>query len=512
MSKSALSVSFQKEASNTDVAIVVGVFSNAEKPDDKSIEMSSAAQFLNDTTNGLIQNAIDTNRFKGNVGDVISIVAPNDLKVRRLIVVGFGQKDKFSKKVLQDIGGHIYAAVAATPDQEAVIHLSDLAVGSLGKGDVAALMASGVLLRSWRMDKYFTKQKDDEKPQLTKLTVITEDPESATLAFAPLKEVCEGVFLCREFQTEPCNIIYPETYAERIKDELKPYGVTVEILGEKEMKKLGMGCLLGVGQGSAKESKMVVMTYNGGPKDQDPIAFIGKGVTFDTGGISLKPGANMHEMKYDMSGSASVVGVMRALAGRKAKVNVVAAVGLVENMPDGDAIRPGDVLTSMSGQTVEVLNTDAEGRLVLCDVLWYMQDRFKPQFMIDLATLTGAIVISLGDLNAGLFSNNDNLAGQLADASEKSGDPLWRQPLSADYDKLLKSPIADMQNISNGRMAGSITAAQYLQRFVNNVPWAHLDIAGVAWIDGRQLPTAQKGATGYGVRLLDQLVTDHYEA
>ncbi len=504
MSKSDLTVQFLKEATNTDVAIIVGVF--------EKNEMSSAAQFLNDTTNGLIQNAIDTNRFQGNVGDIVSVVAPNDLKVRRIIVAGLGAKDKFSKSVLQDIGGHIYAAVAATPDSEAVLHLSDLAEGSLGKGDVAALIASGFMLRSWRMDKYFTKSKDEDKPQLTTLTVITEDPEGAEAAFAPLKEVCEGVFLCREFQTEPCNVLYPETYANRIKDELKPLGVDVEILGEKEMTKLGMGCLLGVGQGSRKESKTVVMKYDGGPKDQDPIAFIGKGVTFDTGGISLKPGLNMHEMKYDMSGSASVVGLMRALAGRKANVNVVAAVGLVENMPDGDAIRPGDVLTSMSGQTVEVLNTDAEGRLVLCDVLWYMQDRFKPQFMIDLATLTGAIVISLGDLHAGLFSNNDELVDRLNEASKKTGDPIWRQPMSADYDKMLKSPIADMQNISNGRMAGSITAAQYLERFVNKVPWAHLDIAGVAWIDGRQLPTAQKGATGFGVRLLDQLVADHYEA
>ena len=503
-SKSPLSVQFLKEAENTDVAIVVGVFEDNE--------MTSAAQFLNDTTNGLVQNAIDSNRFKGKVGDMISIVAPNDLKVRRIVIAGFGKKEDLSKTVLQDIGGHIYATVSATPDKEVVIHLSDLAEGSLGKGDVAALIASGTLLRSWRMDKYFTKQKAEDLPQLEMVTVITEDPDQAQAAFDPLKEIAEGVFLCREFQTEPCNVIYPETYANRIKEELKPLGVDVEILGEKEMKKLGMGCLLGVGQGSRKESKMVVMKWDGGPKDQDPVAFIGKGVTFDTGGISLKPGLNMHEMKYDMSGSAAVVGLMRALAGRKAKANVVAAVGLVENMPDGDAIRPGDVLTSMSGQTVEVLNTDAEGRLVLCDVLWYIQDKYKPQFMIDLATLTGAIVIALGDLNAGMFSNNDDLCEKLNEASKKSGDPVWRLPLSADYNKMLKSPIADMQNISNGRMAGSITAAQYLERFGNDVPWVHLDIAGTAWIDGRQLPTAQKGATGFGVRLLDQLVADHYEA
>ncbi len=499
-----LKVQFLKEADNTDVAIVVGVFADNE--------MTAAAQFLNDTTHGLLKTAIETNRFKGKIGDSVSIIAPNDLKVRRIILAGFGKKEDLSHKVLQDIGGHIYASLAATPDKEAVLHLSDLSEGSLGKGDIAALIASGALMRSWRFDKYMTKQKADELPQLETFSVITEDPETATQAFMPLKAVAEGVFLCREVATEPCNVIYPETYADKIKEELKPLNVDIEILGEKDMKKLGMGCLLGVGQGSSKESKLVVMQWKGGASDQQPIAFVGKGVTFDTGGISLKPGLNMHEMKYDMCGSAVVVGLMKTLALRKAKVNVVAVVGLVENMPDGNAIRPGDVLTSLSGQTVEVLNTDAEGRLVLCDALWYTQDRFKPQFMVNLATLTGAILVALGDLHAGLFSNNDELSKRLEDAADKSGDPIWRLPMTTDYDKMLKSPVADMQNISNGRLAGSITAAQFLERFVNKVPWAHLDIAGMSWIDSRQLPTAPKGATGFGVRLLNRLVKDHYEA
>ncbi len=499
-----LKVQFLKEATNTDVAIVVGVFSGKE--------LSSAAQFLNDTTHGLLKTAMDTNHFKGKIGDVLSIVAPNDLKVRRIILAGFGKKEGFSQKTLQDIGGHIYGALAATPDKEAVFHLSDLSEGSLSKGDVAAMLASGTLLRSWHFNKYMTKQKEEDLPQLETLTVITEDPESAEKAFIPLKAQADGVFLCREVATEPCNIIYPESYADKIKDELKPLNVDIDVLNEKDMKKLGMGCLLGVGQGSRKESRLVVMKWNGGPSDQQPVAFVGKGVTFDTGGISLKPGLNMHEMKYDMAGSAAVVGLMKTLAARKAKVNVVAVVGLVENMPDGDAIRPGDVLTSMSGQTVEVLNTDAEGRLVLCDALWYTQEKFNPQFMINLATLTGAITIALGDLHGGLFSNNDELCDRLKDSAHKSGDALWRLPMTEDYNKLLKSPVADMQNISNGRMAGSITAAQFLERFVNDVPWAHLDIAGTAWIDNRQLPTSAKGATGYGVRLLDQLIKDHYEA
>ena len=498
-----MQINFLSEAENTDVAVVVGVFENNE--------MTHAAQFLNDTTHGLLKTAIETNRFKGKVGDTLSIIAPNDLKVRRIVLVGFGKRDEMSESSMQDIGGHIYSALASTPDQEATLHLGDLSTKSYGKGEVAANLSAGIMLRSWRFDKYMTKEKAEDKPQLKSLTVITDDVKSAKQSFTHLKSVVEGVFIAREFASEPSNILYPETYATRIKDGLKPLGVSIEILGEKEMKKLGMGCLLGVGQGSDKESQLVVMQWNGGHEDQQPIAFVGKGVTFDTGGISLKPGLGMEDMKYDMSGSAAVVGLMKALALRKAKVNVVGVVGLVENMPSGNALRPGDVLTSMSGQTVEVLNTDAEGRLVLCDALWYTQERFKPQFMVDLATLTGAILIALGNFHAGLFSNNDELADRLLDSGKKSGDPLWRLPLTKDYDKMLKSKVADMQNISNGRYAGSVTAGQFLQRYVNDVPWAHLDIAGMASIFDRQLATAEKGATGFGVRLLDKLVKDYYE-
>jgi leucyl aminopeptidase len=306
-------------------------------------------------------------------------------------------------------------------------------------------------------------------------------------------------------------VIYPDSYAKECKKHLEKLGVKVEVLGEAQMKKLGMGSLLGVGQGSRKESKLVVMHWMGGKKTDKPVAFVGKGVTFDTGGISIKPSANMGDMKYDMGGSGTVVGLMKALAGRKAKANVIGVIGLVENMPDGDAIRPGDVLTSMSGQTIEVLNTDAEGRLVLADALWYTQDRFKPKFMIDLATLTGAIVVTLGDTRAGLFSNNDDLCEQLNKAAEATNENLWRLPMGEEYDKQINSEIADMQNIGTERQAGSITAAQFLQRFVNDVPWAHLDIAGVAW-DGKGKTTGPKGATAYGVRLLDNLVAENYES
>ena len=498
-----MQIKFLNETQNTDVAIVVGVFEN--------LELSSAAQILDETTHGLIKTALKNNRFKGKIGESLNLIAPNDLKVRRILLAGMGKKEELDEAKLQNIGGHIYAALESTPDPEAVLHLGDLTIKSYDSADIAAHMAYGMQLRSWHFDKYFTKQKQEEKPQLTVLTVITAQPDEAEKKFKPLNAVAEGVLLCRELATEPGNILHPESYPELIKDTLKPLGVEVEILGEKEMGKLGMGSLLAVGQGSEKESHLVVMQWKGGPKDQQPVGFVGKGVTFDTGGISIKPRLNMEDMKYDMAGSAAVVGLMKTLAMRKAKVNAVGVVGIVENMPSGKALRPGDVITSMSGQTIEVLDTDAEGRLVLADALWYTQDRFKPQFMINLATLTGAIAIALGSLHAGLFSNNDELSRRLQASGTKTGDEVWRMPMGEGYNKMLKSVIADMRNISLGREAGSITAAQFLERYVNNVPWAHLDIAGTAWND-KGLPTAAKGATGFGVKLLNDLVKEYYEA
>jgi leucyl aminopeptidase len=324
--------------------------------------------------------------------------------------------------------------------------------------------------------------------------------------------VAEGVFLARDVVSEPPNVIYPMTLADQARG-LSKLGVDVEILGVKEMKKLGMGALLGVGQGSVHESQIAIMRWNGDPKGRDrkPVAFCGKGVTFDTGGISLKPAAGMEDMKWDMAGAGVVIGLMKALAGRRARLNVVGIVGLVENMPSGAAQRPSDIVTSMSGQTIEVNNTDAEGRLVLADVLWYTQDRFKPRLMVDLATLTGAIVIALGHEHAGLFSNNDELADKLLDAGKASGELLWRMPLAEAYDQEIDSDVADVKNISGGRAGGSIIGAQFLQRFVNNVPWAHLDIAAMAWSKKDQ-GTVPKGATAFGVRLLDRLVADNYES
>jgi len=324
-----------------------------------------------------------------------------------------------------------------------------------------------------------------------------------------LKHVAEGVALTRHVVSEPPNILYPESMAE-IASELKRLKVGVEVLDEKHMKKLGMGALLGVGQGSIRESKLIVLEWMHGPKGEPPVAFVGKGVTFDTGGISIKPSNGMEDMKYDMAGSGVVLGLFKALALRGAKVNAVGIMGMVENMPSGSAQRPADVVTSMSGQTIEVINTDAEGRLVLADALWYAQDRFKPQAMIDLATLTGAISVALGWEYAGLFSNNDELSRKLTDAGNSVGEKLWRLPMGDSYDKDIDSDIADVKNTGSGRGAGSITAAQFLQRFVNNVPWAHLDIAGMAW-EKKDKPLVGKGASAFGVRLLNEFLMKYYE-
>jgi len=331
----------------------------------------------------------------------------------------------------------------------------------------------------------------------------------AKKAYGDLGLIGDAVFMARDLVTEPGNVIYPETLAAAAAS-LSAFGVKIEVLDEKQMAKLGMNTLLGVAQGSVKPARLVTMHWNGNPAQKQPVCFVGKGVTFDTGGISLKPGPGMEDMKFDMGGAAAVIGAIRALASRKAKANVVGVIGCVENMPDGNAQRPGDVVVSMSGQTVEILNTDAEGRLVLCDAMWYAQEKFNPSCVIDLATLTGAIIISLGHEHAGLFSNDDQLAERLTQAGKETEETLWRFPLGKAYDKMLDSPIADVKHIG-GREAGSITAAQFLQRFIKKgVAWAHLDIAGTAW-QSKDRPLSPKGATAYGVRLLDRFIADNYE-
>ena len=359
-------------------------------------------------------------------------------------------------------------------------------------------------------DQYRTTQKADDKITLEKLTLAVVNEAEAKTHLAKLHPVLAAVTLARDLVTEPANILYPETMAARATAALQPLGVQCETLDVAAMTKLGMGALLGVGMGSVREPKLLVMQYNGAGNGTAPVAFVGKGITFDTGGISLKPGPGMEEMKTDMGGAAAVIGAMMTLAGRKAKVNAVGVTALAENMPAGNAIRPGDVLTSMSGQTIEVHNTDAEGRLVLADALWYTNDRFKPQFMIDLATLTGACMVALGTEFGGIMSNDEDLAAKLLIAGTETGELLWRLPLAEAYDKAIDSEIADMKNIAGDRYAGSSIGGQFLKRFVKETPWAHLDIAGMAWTK-KDKPICPKGATGYGVRLLDRLVAEHFE-
>ncbi|MDP6788225.1 MAG: leucyl aminopeptidase [Rhodospirillales bacterium] len=475
-------------------------------------KLSQAAEQLDKRMKGGLSRAIKASRFTGGKAQSLSLLVPGGTRLDRVLVLGLGKANEIDSPGLQAAGGRLYSALGRKV-KAATVAVDAVEKCKLSAARMAADLAFGARLKSYRFDKYRTKEKTEEKATLGRLVVACSATTRARALYRGLDKVADGVFFTRDLVSEPPNVLYPETLARHARS-LTKVGVKVEVLGMAQMKKLGMGALLGVGQGSIREPRLVVMRWDGGAgrgrgRAAAPVAFIGKGVTFDTGGISIKPAANMHDMKWDMGGSAVVIGLMKALAGRKANVNAVGVVGLVENMPGGNAQRPGDIVTSMSGQTIEVLNTDAEGRLVLADALWYCKERFKPKFMIDLATLTGAIIIALGHETAGMFSNNDVLAGRLAAAGQAVREPVWRLPLGEDYDKALKSIIADMRNIG-GRAAGSITAAQFLQRFVGKVPWAHLDIAGVTWSD-KEAPTAPRGGTGFGVRLLDRLVADHYE-
>ncbi|GAA0396520.1 leucyl aminopeptidase [Brevundimonas terrae] len=460
---------------------------------------------LDAAASGALSKAMSSGRFKGAANSSLNVLAPAGIDAGAVLLVGAGAAEKFDDLAVEAYAATAYAAVKMSGAETLTIDATHLSAEQAARAGFAARLAS------YRFDKYHTKKAADKKPSITTVQVVTADPAAAEAAFAPLTAVADAVFFSRDLVSEPANILYPAEFARRVK-ELEALGAKVEILGEAEMEKLGMGSLLGVGQGSRRESQLAVIQWNGGKAGEAPIAFVGKGVCFDTGGISLKPADGMEEMKWDMGGAAAVAGLMHALVGRKAKVNVVGVLGLVENMPDGNAQRPGDVVTSMSGQTIEVLNTDAEGRLVLADALWYTQDRFKPKFMIDLATLTGAIIISLGLEYAGVFSNSDELAEGIAAAGPKVGEKTWRLPIPAEYERHIDSPIADVKNMGNGRAGGSITAALFLQRFTNNVPWAHIDIASTAWIKDSKVATVPDGAVGWGVRLLDQMVADKYEA
>ncbi|MHB8287319.1 MAG: leucyl aminopeptidase [Caulobacteraceae bacterium] len=484
------------ELASTGQAAVLAVFAQEEAP------LSGAAQTLDQAVGGALTRATAAGRFKAAKGQTIDLVAPAGVDYARVLLVGVGQT--LDDSAIEHAAASAYNAVKTSGLETLVLDLSD------ATAEQAARAGLGVRLAAYRFDKYRTKEKAEHKPSVTTVQIVTKQAAAAKAADVAFAALAEGVAFTRDLVSEPPNVLYPAEFAQRMK-ALERLGLEVEILGEAQMAQLGMGSLLCVGTGSARESQLAVVQWKGAadPNEQ-PIAFVGKGVCFDSGGLSLKSADGMEDMKWDMGGAGAVAGLMHALAGRKAKVNVVGILGLVENMPDGAALRPGDIVTSMSGQTIEVLNTDAEGRLVLADALWYCQDRFKPRFMIDLATLTGAIVVALGNDYAGLYANDDALSESLLAASKTEGEQLWRMPLPAAYEKLIETPSADMKNIGS-RAGGSITAALFLQKFVNDVPWAHLDIAAVAWRKSSTNPTVPDGASGFGVRLLNTLVAQSFE-
>lgn len=478
-----------------------------------SAKLSGAAAALDKAGGGALGRALKAARFEGEAASVVELMAPSGLDATRLLVVGTGPADKANAIGFERIGAAIVARLQCSGEKRVSVDMAGVAA-ALPLAEAAAHLALGASLRGWRFDRYRTTMKEKAKPTLALLDVL--GAEGAEAWFGPMAAVAAGAARTKELVSEPANILYPESFVARCKD-LKALGVELTVLDEDNMRKLGMGALLGVAQGSVRAPRLLAMRWNGLAKEKGkkntskPVVLVGKGVTFDTGGISIKPAGGMEDMKWDMGGAGTVAGAMHALAARKARAHVVGIVGLVENMPDGNAQRPGDVVTTMDGQTVEVINTDAEGRLVLCDVIAWAQKIYKPEVIVDLATLTGAIIVSLGHEYAGMFSNDDGLSAQLDAAGKAVGEHLWRMPMGAAYDKSIDSAIADMKNVGP-REGGSITAAQFIKRFVKpGVKWAHLDVAGVVWASK---PTAltDKGATGFGVRLLDRFIADNFES
>jgi leucyl aminopeptidase len=479
------------------------------------VSFGSRAKELNHRSGGALAKAASAADFKGKQKSTVEVLAADKVDASRIILLGTGKTADLSETDWITLGGAALGAISARKTKKAGIVVDPADTGRFKTDEIAALIATGALLRRYTFDKYQTKRDAEndaekaEKDGVRKLTVHTSDPGKAKSAFARHRAVANGVYLARDLVNEPANVLGPVEFAERTR-ALEKLGVEVEILDVEALKELKMETLLAVGQGSVRPSRVAVMQWNGAKsKRAKPLAFVGKGVVFDTGGISIKPAAGMEDMKGDMGGAACVTGLMHALAERKAAVNAVGLIGCVENMPSGAAIRPGDIVKSMSGQTVEILNTDAEGRLVLADVLWYAQDRFKPKLVIDLATLTGAIMIALGKEYAGLFSNDDRLAADLLDASKATGEKVWRMPLDKSYDKMIDSKNADVKNIG-GRWGGACTAAAFLQRFIKDTPWAHLDIAGTA-MDSARSEISPSWGSGWGVRLLNQFVAHNHE-
>lgn len=479
--------------------------------------MPPALKAMNEAAGGTIARAMDIAKFKGGKKAVLDLIAPDELDLDRLIVLGTGPVEKFKEEDWLALGGRIKAKLSASKAVSAEILLETEGTNKIS-GQEASLVALGALLRAYEFKKYKIKKKkkgdeedeDDNTSTLSAITFLCKTPDDAKTGFAAASAIGEGIKLARDLVNEPANILTPKEFSQRV-SAFSDAGLEIEILDKEKLAEIGMRALLAVGQGSAEPSYVAIMRWNGAAdKDARPLALVGKGVCFDTGGISIKPAAGMEDMKGDMGGAAAVAGAMLALAKRKAKLNAVGIIGLTENMPSGTAQRPGDIVESMSGQTIEVINTDAEGRLVLADIMWYAQEQFEPKAMITLATLTGAIIIALGKEHAGMFANDDDLAEQLGKAGMETGEKVWRLPLGPKYDKQLNSKFADMKNIG-GRTAGSITAAQFLQRFVKNgTNWAHLDIAGTA-MASPSTEINQSWGSGYGVMLLDRLASKFYE-
>lgn len=467
---------------------------------DDSLQLSELLLAGNSELQEAFKKVVAATGFSGEAGAQVDIITPAGSSFDRLVVFGTSPKVQADPLNWRNLGGQTAGLLKG---ESASAVLADVSA------QAASDFAEGVYLRSYSFDKYkTTKSQQKDKPKAQKISLVSDVATEAKKLWTVAQAVADGTLFARELVNEPTNVLTTTEFAKRLQD-LKDLGVDVQVLEEKELAKIGMRALLGVGQGSAMPSKVVVMRWNGGKAKDKPLAFVGKGVVFDTGGISIKPAGGMEDMKGDMGGAAAVSGLMKAVAGRKAKANIVGIVGLVENMPDGLAQRPGDIVTSLSGQTIEIINTDAEGRLVLGDLLWYTEDTFKPQFMINLATLTGAIIVALGHHHAGMFSNSDELSAALSDAGEATEELVWRMPLAKSYDKLVDSKFADMKN-TGGRWAGSITAAQFLQRFVRDVEWAHLDVAGTA-MGSPQTETNRSWGSGFGVKLLNQLIADKYE-
>ncbi len=468
-------------------------------------ETSPALAAYDKLTNKQLSRAMKAAGVNGKAGKNVRVSGAEGTKTENICLLGCGKLADFD---VEKFAAKAVKSLLMSGQATVILHLDGF---DLSPTD-AARAALGGRLAAYRFDKYKTKLAKDKRPSVHTLKVAIENPAKARKAWSNFYgPVSEGTLLARDLVMEPANVLYPEAYAKRIK-KMESLGLKVTVLTEAQMKKLGMNALLGVGQGSKRASRLVIMKWEGGKKGDRPVCLVGKGVTFDTGGISLKPGSGMWDMKGDMGGSAAVVGAMHALAARKAKANVVGVVGLVENMPGGGAQNPGDIVKSMSGQTIEVLNTDAEGRLVLADALTYTKETFKPKAMVNLATLTGAIIVSLGHKYAGLFAGDETVAVEIKRAADNSTEHVWQLPLCEEYDKLVDSPNADMKNITApGAGAGSITAGQFLQRFVGDVPWAHIDIAGTAWKAGSKDPREPAWATGFGARLMNRWVADNYE-